>query len=1540
MLPDHPVNSRSWWEEYFLQHWDANHGSAQTAYFMDRLLEGLTRRAREHDYLSRTPLDVLDWGCAFGEGAQRLAEAFPNASLTGLDFAGEAVSVARRRYPGLKFVQTEGGRIPQDYDVIVTSNCLEHFDDPIAVARGHLASCRKLYLAMVPHAEDPLCESHRARFDERTFPDRIGGFRRLFTEVVATEAPFWNGRQLLVAYGSAEYLGEVGSREAESSRFAAGPEVSDRERAKWDAYYGSIADPEESPASIEFGDELALRLAEILPNGGRILEAGCGAGQQSMALARSGRYDLTLMDFSEEALSQARRWFQRSGVKASFVAQDVLRPGQAEHDLVFNAGVLEHYTFDEQVRFLRGMASRSQRFVLALVPNRLCYWYWVWRLRACAGGEWPFGKEVPMVDLAPAFEAAGLTFLGQFVGGATWSENFINYLPGLDEGLRDLILSVHRSPVIPSWQKGYLVGALGSKGERPTLSMAWSPTWPTESFVASEATATLADALAMAVAGEQRLKQSKVESDLRLAEAKRSLAEAEARQAEARVSWETTMADQEEAHRQERDLLDTRHAERVAAFASTESILRGRIDEEARVIVGLAARIDELTTVNAQERAEAAQRDSEQEARIETARLRIEEVAWWADTQAAEIRAMKSGAAWRFIEFARKAGRKVAPSGSLPSRAARLGLLAVKKARQGPGPFARAVLRRLPVNSRSRSLPRPQFVLPERVSTPSTPTGPGFGVPGLVTVVLPVYNQADLLAGAIESVLAQSYQEFELIIINDGSKDGVESVLAEYAGRPGVRILTQSNQKLPKALSNGFDHALGEFWTWTSADNFMHPDQLARQVAFFRENPRAAMVYADYFAIDDRGEPLGDPGWRPHNRSTPDDHAIHLPRNTSALNTVQDNFIGPCFMYRGWVGRLIGEYDPNLGVEDYDYWMRINNLFRIEHLGTDEPLYHYRVHDNSLSGRAVELRIVERAWALMEYERDRAAFYDEPWTMVVDSEVATLIGGECEGDCKILTWQGGEWPWGDSPGGKTLAMVGPSSLPALAEADRPDGLVVATWFGGDPEAPYDARVALRSLEAGAFAADRATSDRLALLNASTIQLAPSPGLLPIVLRWANNRAFYERTRPESLRRREAPSTFLPVGRRVRVVIQVDGFTQGGMEQVVLSAAETLDPKKFQLTLLVLGEQGDAVAKARAAGLRVVILPETDRDAHYRHLLSQERIDVVNAHYSTYGAAMASELGVPFVQTVHNTYVWLDPEKVAEYRSVDAFTTAYVCVSDEVARYTELRLGLSTSKALVFPNGVDTRRFAAAGPPGERAALRRSLGIAPEDFVFLNVASIHATKAQTPAVLALAELARTYPEARLVLLGRALDPNYLADLRRQVDRHRLNGSVVLAGHHDDPLPFYRSADAFLLPSYWEGWSLALAEAMASGLPAVASDVGAARDLITPRLGRLVRPPFGSITELDWLTIAPLVRASDPGFVTRLADAMRSVREQSARITPSSGFLATIDQRKAYRAHGELYSWLAQGGRPEAARTWGASRSSESIASENVGSIRAA
>ena len=292
--------------------------------------------------------------------------------------------------------------------------------------------------------------------------------------------------------------------------------ASESEKQKWDKCYASARLLEEDQVTKEFNEELRELVSKLLPPGSNILEAGCGTGRQSLALARLGKYGINLMDFSQEALRYAQRMFDRENLQANFISEDVFEAGKPDYDLVFNAGVLEHYGFDQQVAFLRGMAGRSRRYVMVLVPNALCYWYWLWRIQKSGEGKWPFGKEVPLADFSAVFRAAGLQFLAQRFIGDGLAERFIRSLTGLDERLRYHILEIDHSPVIPKSQKSYLVAALGSvsvQEEEPPPE--WKAVSQIEENGVAEMRAALADALALRINAEHGLRDLQPEAKKR-----------------------------------------------------------------------------------------------------------------------------------------------------------------------------------------------------------------------------------------------------------------------------------------------------------------------------------------------------------------------------------------------------------------------------------------------------------------------------------------------------------------------------------------------------------------------------------------------------------------------------------------------------------------------------------------------------------------------------------------------------------------------------------------------------------------------------------------------------------------------------------------------------------------------------------------------------------------------------------------------------------------------------------------------------------------
>lgn len=202
----------------------------------------------------------------------------------------------------------------------------------------------------------------------------------------------------------------------------------------------------------------------------------------------------------------------------------------------------------------------------------------------------------------------------------------------------------------------------------------------------------------------------------------------------------------------------------------------------------------------------------------------------------------------------------------------------------------------------------------------------------LISIVLPVYNGAEHLATSIESVINQTYQNWELIIVNDCSTDDTLKIALNYQKNDArIRVLSnETNLKLPKTLNVGFAEAKGDYYTWTSDDNMYMPNALCRLSQELDSDSSCVMAYSNMTEIDADGKELGT-----YKRSSPE-------------NIVVGNVFGASFIYRAETAKQIGEYDANLFLaEDYDYWIRIYCVGKIKHI--DESLYYYRRHAGSLT---------------------------------------------------------------------------------------------------------------------------------------------------------------------------------------------------------------------------------------------------------------------------------------------------------------------------------------------------------------------------------------------------------------------------------------------------------------------------------------------------------------------------------------------------------------------------------------------------------------
>lgn len=213
----------------------------------------------------------------------------------------------------------------------------------------------------------------------------------------------------------------------------------------------------------------------------------------------------------------------------------------------------------------------------------------------------------------------------------------------------------------------------------------------------------------------------------------------------------------------------------------------------------------------------------------------------------------------------------------------------------------------------------------------------------LISIILPVYNGEKYLHQSISSVLAQTYKNWELLIIDDCSTDSTAQIAAEFmAVDSRVKYFrNERNLRLPRNLNRGFSLANGQCLTWTSDDNLYHPEALAVMLNALKEKPEAQFVFCNYDIVDEEGRTIS---------------TYTIPSNYE-MQIVGNNVVGACFLYTKKVYETVGDYQHGrILAEDFDYWQRVFAEFPV--VAINQSLYQYRRHPQSLTGSTAEKRIL------------------------------------------------------------------------------------------------------------------------------------------------------------------------------------------------------------------------------------------------------------------------------------------------------------------------------------------------------------------------------------------------------------------------------------------------------------------------------------------------------------------------------------------------------------------------------------------------------
>ena len=345
-------------------------------------------------------------------------------------------------------------------------------------------------------------------------------------------------------------------------------------------------------------------------------------------------------------------------------------------------------------------------------------------------------------------------------------------------------------------------------------------------------------------------------------------------------------------------------------------------------------------------------------------------------------------------------------------------------------------------------------------------------------------------------------------------------------------------------------------------------------------------------------------------------------------------------------------------------------------------------------------------------------------------------------------------------------------------------------------------------------------------------------------------------------------------RPLNVLRVITWLPVGGIERKILAVLPRLDPERFRVRVVCLRERGELASALEAAGIRVDLSPMPTRlsPVGLRRLtryMRREQIDLVHAHMyrSNVPATIAARAArVPAVICqIHNVDSWDTPRQRWMDRLLCRWRHAIVAVSERVRRDVIASLNVPAERTRVIYNGVETERFADGSL---REPTRQALGLRPSD---LAIVYHHRLVDQKNPGILLKIASRIAARRRGVRVLVAGDGPRREGLERAAAEQGLADRLRFLGKRDDVPALLQASDLAILPSFKEGFSNALLEALAAGLPVVATDVGGNAEAIEHGKSGWIVPPHNDAAFLS--AVAELVDSP--------AERKRMAREASRR-----------------------------------------------------------
>ena len=227
-----------------------------------------------------------------------------------------------------------------------------------------------------------------------------------------------------------------------------------------------------------------------------------------------------------------------------------------------------------------------------------------------------------------------------------------------------------------------------------------------------------------------------------------------------------------------------------------------------------------------------------------------------------------------------------------------------------------------------------------------------------ISVLMSVYNDEKFLAQAIESILKQTYSNFEFIIVNDGSTDNSTAILEDYQSRDNrIRLIQQENMGLPTALNNAFAVSRGTYIARMDGDDISTTERFARQLKYLEEHPSIDLVGCQLNYMDEYGKNIGKTIQNPlsHNR---------IKKYISYATPIAH----PTFFMKREVMTTLNDYRDFFAMEDYDFLLRaVEQGYILANL--NRPLVNYRVNPLGISRRYIIQQYINTKKAYLLYKQ-------------------------------------------------------------------------------------------------------------------------------------------------------------------------------------------------------------------------------------------------------------------------------------------------------------------------------------------------------------------------------------------------------------------------------------------------------------------------------------------------------------------------------------------------------------------------------------------